>query len=50
MSIKKTNLKQKPKNSWQKPSIKSFGNAKKIVKNINVVGGGDINFSVLLPS
>ena len=38
------------KQIWVEPKIKSLGNAKKIVANINVTGGGDSQFSVLLPS
>ena len=36
--------------SWEAPKIKELGNAKEIVKNTNVVGGGDIQFSVINPS
>ena len=36
--------------SWEAPEIKELGNAKDIVKNQNVVGGGDIEFSVINPS
>ena len=36
--------------NWVTPEVKELGNAKDIVKNINVTGGGDIEFSVLLPS
>ena len=35
---------------WATPEVNELGNAKDIVKNINVTGGGDIEFSVLLPS
>lgn len=35
---------------WTKPSIKNLGNAKEIVANVNVTGGGDAQFSVLNPS
>ena len=35
---------------WKKPVIKKLGNAKKIVANVNVSGGGDSQFSVLNPS
>ena len=38
------------KNEWQKPEVKKLGNAKDLVKNVNVTGGGDTEFSVLLPS
>ena len=38
------------KNQWIKPEVKKLGNAKKITKNTNVVGGGDIEFSVINPS
>lgn len=36
--------------SWEAPEIIELGNAKDIVKNQNVVGGGDIEFSVINPS
>ena len=36
--------------NWETPEVTELGNAKDIVKNINVVGGGDSEFSVLLPS
>tara|TARA_Y100000996_G_scaffold407704_2_gene385648 strand:+ start:340 stop:480 length:141 start_codon:yes stop_codon:yes gene_type:complete len=36
--------------SWVTPEVKELGNAKDIVKNVNVTGGGDTEFSVLLPS
>ena len=35
---------------WEAPVINELGNAKDIVKNVNVTGGGDTEFSVLLPS
>jgi hypothetical protein len=35
---------------WLKPSIKKLGNAKDIVAQVNIVGGGDLQYSVLLPS
>ena len=35
---------------WVKPTVKKLGNAKDIVANINVTGGGDAVFSVLDPS
>ncbi len=38
------------KGEWIKPSIKKLGNAKDIVANVNVTGGGDSQFSVLDPS
>tara|TARA_B100000963_G_scaffold361938_1_gene401051 strand:- start:4280 stop:4420 length:141 start_codon:yes stop_codon:yes gene_type:complete len=38
------------KKQWQKPEVKKLGNAKDLVKNVNVTGGGDTEFSVLLPS
>ena len=49
MKTKKPNTEQKNQ-VWVKPSIKNIGNAKDIVANINVTGGGDTQFSVLLPS
>lgn len=36
--------------NWVTPEVKELGNAKDIVKNINVTGGGDTEFNVLLPS
>tara|TARA_B100001063_G_C16653096_1_gene496989 strand:+ start:795 stop:929 length:135 start_codon:yes stop_codon:yes gene_type:complete len=36
--------------NWDTPEVNELGNAKDIVKNVDVVGGGDIEFSVLLPS
>ena len=36
--------------TWVKPSVQKLGNAKDIVANVDVVGGGDSQFSVLLPS
>ncbi len=36
--------------NWEKPEIKEQGNAKEVVKNVNVTGGGDFQFSVLNPS
>ena len=36
--------------NWVKPTVKKLGNAKKIVANVNVTGGGDSQFSVLNPS
>tara|TARA_B100001059_G_scaffold203988_1_gene213003 strand:+ start:1039 stop:1212 length:174 start_codon:yes stop_codon:yes gene_type:complete len=36
--------------NWETPEITELGNAKDIVKNVNVTGGGDTEFSVLLPS
>tara|TARA_Y100001968_G_C19434320_1_gene758793 strand:- start:1306 stop:1437 length:132 start_codon:yes stop_codon:yes gene_type:complete len=37
-------------NSWEKPEITDLGSAKDLIKNVNVTGGGDTQFSVLLPS
>lgn len=42
--------KNKKNISWKKPVIKNLGNAKDIVANVNVTGGGDSQFSVLDPS
>lgn len=36
--------------NWQSPEISELGNAKDIVKNVNVTGSGDTQFSVLNPS
>tara|TARA_B100001057_G_C22470512_1_gene802436 strand:+ start:156 stop:293 length:138 start_codon:yes stop_codon:yes gene_type:complete len=36
--------------NWEKPEIKELGNAKEVVKNVNVTGAGDSQFSVLNPS
>ncbi len=35
---------------WQKPEVTDLGSAKDIIQNVNVTGGGDTQFSVLLPS
>ena len=44
MQTKKVKTKQ-----WKKPAIKKLGNAKNVAST-NVVGGGDVQFSVLNPS
>tara|TARA_Y100001954_G_C15755975_1_gene576336 strand:+ start:43 stop:195 length:153 start_codon:yes stop_codon:yes gene_type:complete len=49
MKDEKLNTEQKNQ-IWVKPSIKNIGNAKDIIANVNVTGGGDTQFSVLLPS
>tara|TARA_B100000287_G_scaffold330048_1_gene314622 strand:+ start:99 stop:230 length:132 start_codon:yes stop_codon:yes gene_type:complete len=36
--------------NWAKPEVKDLGSAKEIIKNVNVIGGGDSQFSLLLPS
>ena len=41
---------EKFNDKWEKPEVIELGNAKDIVKNVNVVGGGDSQFSVLIPS
>ena len=48
--MNKNNKKPVENKLWVKPSIRRIGNAKDIVANINVTGGGDTQFSVLLPS
>tara|TARA_B100000212_G_C27031315_1_gene387449 strand:+ start:215 stop:361 length:147 start_codon:yes stop_codon:yes gene_type:complete len=35
---------------WETPEVTELGNAKDLVKNINVTGAGDSQFSVLNPS
>ena len=35
---------------WTSPEIEKLGNANEIVKNVNVQGAGDSQFSVLDPS
>ena len=35
---------------WVKPEIQELGNAKDLVAASNIVGGGDIEYSVLNPS
>ncbi len=35
---------------WSKPVIEDLGRAKDLIKDINTTGGGDSQFSVLLPS
>ncbi len=47
---KKDNMKPLENKEWVKPSIEKLGNAKDIVANVNVTGGGDSQFSVLNPS
>ena len=49
MKNRKFNKEQKNQ-VWVKPSVKNIGNAKDIIANVNVTGGGDTQFSVLLPS
>ncbi len=44
------NNSEKFNSKWEKPEVTELGNAKDIVKNVNVTGGGDSQFSVLLPS
>ncbi len=46
MTMKENNF----NTNWDTPEVNELGNAKDIVKNVDVVGGGDIEFSVLLPS
>lgn len=46
MDMKEENF----KTDWVTPEINELGNAKDIVKNVNVTGGGDTEFNVLLPS
>ena len=50
--MKEKSVQQEPKikKIWDKPTVKNIGNAKKIVANVNVQGGGDSQFSVLNPS
>ena len=38
------------KNKWEKPKLKKLGNAKQLTKNINDLGPGDSQFSLLAPS
>ncbi len=47
---KTNNIKSLDTKEWVKPSIEKLGNAKDIVANVNVTGGGDSQFSVLNPS
>ena len=35
---------------WSKRSIENLGNAKDIVANVNLIGGGDTQFDLLVPS
>ena len=36
--------------NWETPDINELGNAEDLVKAVNLVSGGDSQFSVLLPS
>ena len=36
--------------NWETPDINELGNAKDLVKAVNFVSGGDLQFSVLQPS
>ncbi len=51
MNLKKTT---KPKEiitkSWSAPKVRSFGDATEIIRNVNELGPGDVNFSILLQS
>ena len=38
------------KEEWAKPEIEELGNAKDLVASINITGGGDLRFNVLIPS
>jgi len=38
------------KKKWSPPRVKKLGDAAKIIRNINVVAGGDVQFSVLQQS
>ena len=44
-------MQEKNKNiEWVEPEVKKLGNASELVKNVNVQGAGDSQFSVLDPS
>ncbi len=36
--------------SWEKPEIHDLGSAADLIQGQNVVGGGDAQFNILLPS
>ena len=38
------------KETWVKPEITDLGCAEELIKSVNVVGGGDAQFNVLIPS
>lgn len=35
---------------WEKPKVEDLGSAKDLIKNVNLQGFGDTQFSVLFPS
>jgi len=41
---------KKHSEEWTSPEINDLGKAKDLVQNINFSGGGDTQFSILLPS
>ena len=48
MNIKKTTKPEEiMKKSWSAPKVRSFGDAAEIIRDVNVVGGGDTQFSAL---
>lgn len=38
------------KEEWAKPEIEELGNAKDLVASVNINGGGDVQFNILIPS
>ena len=43
-------LMNKSEEIWVKPEVEDLGSAEELIKSINIVGGGDAQYSVLLPS
>tara|TARA_Y100001958_G_C20865034_1_gene301635 strand:- start:203 stop:376 length:174 start_codon:yes stop_codon:yes gene_type:complete len=51
LNIKNLNMqKENTAIEWIEPEVKKLGNASELVKNVNVQGAGDSQFSVLDPS
>ena len=51
LKIKNLNMqKENTAIEWIEPEVKKLGNASELVKNVNVQGAGDSQFSVLDPS
>lgn len=40
----------KDKEIWVKPEVEDLGSAEELIKSVNIVGGGDSQYSVLIPS
>ena len=35
---------------WEKPEIQDLGSAEELIQGQNVIGGGDAQFNLLIPS